>query len=117
MEMTRLGLKAGRYEGRLSGAEMANPVVELVHLERVVALADVEPMEDGHKVVADVPSLVLSDGVQIVTLRAAVDGTVLDRLVFLCGAELDGDFRAEMALMREELELLKRAFRRHCAES
>lgn len=116
MELTRIGLKAGRYEGRLSLNGASVPVIELVHLDRVVGHGAVTEAEGAHILTADMPASVLSDGVQVVTLRAA-DGTVLDRVSFLMGSGLDDDFRGELALLREELELLKRAFRRHCAET
>ncbi|MEM9317655.1 MAG: hypothetical protein AAGA70_01455 [Pseudomonadota bacterium] len=117
MELTRVELKAGRYEGHLRNASAQAPVIELVHQDRVVAHATLETVENGHRVIADLPASVLSDGVQVIALRSAADGVVLDRLTLLAGAGLDGDFRSEMALMREELELLKRAFRRHCLET
>ena len=117
MKLTRVALKAGRYEGRLTGANGQVPIIELVHLDRVIGHAEVTPAEGGHQVVADMPPVVLSDGVQVVTLRSAADGTALDRLSFLMGSGLDEDFRGELALLRDELELLKRAFRRHCVET
>jgi len=60
---------------------------------------------------------VLSDGVQVVSLRTADEGDVLDRITLMAGQALDEDIRAEVALMRDELEMLKMAFRRHCAET
>ena len=118
MELTRIALKAGRYEGQLKTRGAAVPVIELVHLDRVVGHAQVAP-EDGdiHRLTADVPAEVLSDGVQVLSLRSAADGAILDRVFFLMGAGLSEDFRGELALVREELELLKRAFRRHCVET
>ena len=50
-------------------------------------------------------------------MRAVPGGTVLDRITLMAGAALDEDIRAEIALLRDELELLKSAFRRHCAET
>lgn len=117
MELTRMGLKAGRYEARLRGVDGAAPIIELVHLDRVVAHAELHPQDDGYTVTVDMPAAVLSDGVQVVTLRSAVDSTVLDRVTFLMGSGLDDDFRGELALLRDELELLKAAFRRHCQET
>ena len=117
VSLTRVALKAGQYEAVLS-AEAPLPVIELVHLERVVAVAEVTPGDDGRHVVrAALPAEVMSDGVQVIAVRSAVDGTVLDRLTLLAGSGLDEDFRSEMALMRDELDLLKRAFLRHCAET
>ena len=42
---------------------------------------------------------------------------VLDRITLMAGSALDEDVRGEIALLRDELEMLKRAFRRHCAET
>ncbi|MEM1272476.1 MAG: hypothetical protein AAGF88_01595 [Pseudomonadota bacterium] len=117
MELKRIALKGGRYEGRLDADGADVPVIELVHQERVVGHAEVSTAEDGLHVTADVPSSVLSDGIQVLALRTASDGTVLDRVTFLMGSGLDGDFRSELALLRDEVELLKRAFRRHCVET
>ena len=116
MRLTRISLKSGRYEGRLETSG-AVPVIELVHLERVVGHAEVTEVDGAHMVAAEMPASVLSDGVQVVSLRSAADATILDRVTFLMGSGLDDDFRGELALLREELELLKSAFRRHCVET
>ncbi|MEM9755259.1 MAG: hypothetical protein AAF914_04660 [Pseudomonadota bacterium] len=118
MEYARAALKAGRYEAVLDTRGGQAPVIELVHQERVVAVAEVAEGADGrHRVGVDLPAALMSDGVHVVAVRSAADGTVFDRITLLMGSELDGDFRSEIALLRDELELLKRAFRRHCAET
>jgi hypothetical protein len=68
------------------------------------------------RVSVEFPAEVLSDGVQVVSLRSTLTGAVLDRVTFLAGDALDEDIRAEVALLRDELEMLKRAFRRHVSE-
>jgi hypothetical protein len=55
--------------------------------------------------------------VQVVGLRSTASGEVLDRITLMAGSALQEDIRGEMALLRDELEMLKRAFRRHCAET
>jgi hypothetical protein len=42
---------------------------------------------------------------------------VLASFAFLAGDALSEDIRAEMDLLRDELDMLKRAFRRHCVET
>ena len=115
-KLTRVALRGGRYEGVLE-ADGQVPVIELVHRERVVAVAEVSGADGKYAVTADLPPEVMADGVQVVALRSAVDGEVLDRLTMLFGSGLDGDYRAELALLRDELDLLKSAFRRHCQET
>jgi len=44
-------------------------------------------------------------------------GMTLNSFALLFGEVLAEDIRAEMGLLREELDLLKSAFRRHCVET
>ena len=44
-------------------------------------------------------------------------GMMLNSFALLFGEVLAEDIRAEMGLLREELDLLKSAFRRHCVET
>ncbi len=118
VELTRIGLQGGRYEGVMVSPELP-PVIEAVHRERVIGTAEVSPAEgdDRFRVVFELPGSVVSDGVQVVSLRSAVDGEVLDRITLMAGSAIEEDVRAELALVRDELEMLKRVFRRHCAET
>lgn len=117
--LTKTKLKAGRYDGLLN-CSGPPPVVEAVHLDKVVAIAETVEMEGhpGHFLLSvDLPVEVLCDGVQTVQLRSADSGDVLDRVTILAGEVLDEDIRAEVEFLREEIDLLKRAFRRHCTET
>lgn len=111
--LVKIALTGGRYEGELTAA--AETGVEAVHLGQVIATARVLPTDRPgvSQVRIDLPPSVLSDGVQVVSLMSTSTGAVLDRLTVLAGDALDEDIRAEVALLREELEMLKRAFRRH----
>jgi hypothetical protein len=114
--LTRVRLQGGRYEGVLAATDGTG--LEAVHEGRVIAAAEVSPdsdRPDSWRVALDLPAEVISEGVQVVVLRSTVSGAVLDRVTLMSGAPLDEDLRAEMALLRDELELLKQAFRRHCA--
>lgn len=116
--LVRTTLQGGRYEGVLTGAGQTE--IEALHKGRIVAVAQVvsHPSEPGAMhVVLDLPSDVLSDGVQVVGLRSTATGEVLDRVTLMAGSALDEDIRSEITLLREELEMLKRAFRRHCADT
>ena len=64
-----------------------------------------------------VPADRIADGVQTFLIRDGDSGEVLDSFALLAGEALSQDIRAEMALMRAELDLLKQAFRRHCRET
>lgn len=111
-------LQAGRYQGVLTGA--AQTEIEALHRGRIVGVARIGPHPDetdAMMVSLDLPAEVLSDGVQVVGLRSTATGEVLDRITLMAGTALDEDVRGELALLRDELEMLKRAFRRHCAET
>jgi hypothetical protein len=117
--LVRTVLQAGRYEGILTGA--AQTEIEALHKGRIVGVAQVTPhaTEPGGamQVSLTLPPEVLSDGVQVVGLRSTATGDVLDRITLMAGSALDEDIRSEIVLLREELEMLKRAFRRHCADT
>jgi len=117
--LTKTRLTAGRYEGVLACAGPP-PVIEAVHMDRVLGHVELSEMDShpGHHLAGyDIPATAISDGVQMITLRSAADGAALDRITILAGEPLQQDIRGEMLLLREELELLKRAFRRHCVET
>jgi hypothetical protein len=116
--LTRVRLQGGRYEGLYAGA--AEAALEAVHEGKVVAVAQVTQDETApgrFRVAIDLPASVIGEGVQVITLRSTVSGAALDRITLMSGAPLDEDIRAEVALLRDELEMLKRAFRRHCSET
>lgn len=116
--LVRVGLEAGRYDGVLSGAGQTE--IEALHKGRIVAVASLSahPTEAGaQRVSLNLPAEVLSDGVQVIGLRSTATGQVLDRVTLMAGSALDEDVRGELALLRDEVEMLKRAFRRHCAET
>jgi hypothetical protein len=113
--LVQLRLQNGVYEGILTSPVM--PELELVQGGAVIAVARVVPDADRpgcYRVTADLPSTVLSEGVQVVSFRSTHNGDILARLTFMSGSLLDEDIRAEVALLRDELEMLKRAFRQHC---
>ncbi|WP_439136812.1 hypothetical protein [Roseicyclus sp.] len=119
--LVRVRLQAGRYEAVLTGSNPAmQQGLEAVHEGKVVAIAALTPDEarpDSWRVLLDLPAAVIADGVQVIAIRSITTGGVLDRITLMAGAPLDEDFRVELALLRDELEMLKRAFRRHCAET
>lgn len=117
--LKRVRLAGGRYEGLLTSADGAAGV-EAVFEGRVIAAASVNAdpgRKSGWRVAIDLPPEVIGDGVRVIALRSVATGEVLDRITLMSGAPLDEDIRAELTLMRAELEMLKRAFRRHCAET
>ncbi len=64
-----------------------------------------------------IPSHVLADGVQTVLIRDVMAQETLDVVSIISGEAIADDIRVEMDLLRAELDMLKRAFRRHCLET
>ena len=62
------------------------------------------------------PLAALNEGVQSFVFAEAGAGTKLGDLTVVAGEPLDDDIRAEVALLRAELDMLKRAFRRYARE-
>lgn len=118
LTLTATRIAAGVWEGVLSGVSGTLPVVEALHQESLLEGVEVTPlprMTGQYAVKVPIPAAALNEGVQTFLLRAA--GTVLAQFTVIAGVPLEEDLRAEISLLRAELDLLKRAFRRHCAET
>ncbi|MFV0387035.1 hypothetical protein [Paracoccus sp. (in: a-proteobacteria)] len=124
-QFTSHGLKGGIWSGRIAAATLP-PRICLVHHGEVVSLARMTPDGDGfwHAEI-DLPPESLSDGRHSFLLIAdAGEGAEpvhhgalrLDRLNIVAGAPLDEDLATEIQMLRAELELLKREFRRLASE-
>jgi len=123
LTLTKTRLYSGIWEGHLAhaaGADSAPPTIAAYHLEAELPDVAVEPISDapGHWIVkVPVPASILSDGVQTVTITEPSSGDTLASFSLVAGDPLDEDLRAEISLLRAELDMLKRAFRRHCLET
>lgn len=117
-KLTPLGIRAGVWEGVLTGTE-AEPRLAVTHLEAPVALqiAALPGQPGGWAVRVPIPVEVLSEGVQTFLIRDAASGERLGHFTLITGVAMEDDLRAEIDLLRAELDMLKRAFRRHCLET
>ncbi|RKF12885.1 hypothetical protein D6850_15360 [Roseovarius spongiae] len=119
--LTKTRLFEGVWEGMLTheGEGNAQPKIEVTHLnERVKGVEVIENADAAHWVVrVPIPAEMIADGVQTFLIRDAQADTVLGNFALMSGEALAYDIRAEVTLLREELDMLKRAFRRHCLET
>lgn len=107
-------IAAGVWEAVLSGTAEA-PVIEVLTGGRAVEGVEVIPVQDGRFALrVPIPSWALNDGVQVFLVQSG--GAVLGRFTLIAGEPAEGDIRAELALLRAELDLLKRSFQRHARE-
>lgn len=116
MTLTRMRLAEGVWEGLLSAQDKVAPRLRLRHRDELVGEPETVEAEAGRWLVRfRLPVERLSDGVQTFVIEDAETGNALSYETIFAG-EVDDDIRAEVSLLRAELDLLKRAFRRHCSE-
>jgi hypothetical protein len=116
--LTKTRIRAGIWEGVLSGTD--RPALEVRHLEAEVPGISVAAIPDrpGEWAVrVPIPAEVLGEGVQTFLIRNRDTGETLQHFTIITGVPMEDDLRAEVDLLRAELDMLKRAFRRHCLET
>ena len=118
-KLVKTRIRQGVWEGILTGASAA-PLVEVLLLEKSQTGVTVTPVPNragDFQVRVPISAEVLSDGVQTFLIRDAATGETLTHFTIITGVAMEDDLRAEVDLMRAELDMLKRAFRRHCLET
>lgn len=116
--LSRKRIINGKYEGLYENNTIA-PVLDLFHMGKPIAECTVTALEEKDEswvIECDLPSEVICDGIQTFTICNREDQAVLDHFSIIAGEPLEHDLREEINLLREELDMLKRAFRRHCVE-
>lgn len=107
-------LRAGTWEAVVTAD--APPAIEALHQDSVlpgVSLVALAGRPGEWLLRVPVPPDRLEDGVQTFLIRAASSGRTLAHFTIVAGAPLEADLRAEIDLLRAELDLLGRAFRHH----
>lgn len=116
--LTKTRIHAGIWEGVLTGTSTPPDIVvthQTVELDDYILRED--PDTEGQFLLSvPIPIELLSEGVQTFLISDKKSGDRLASFAVVTGQPLDEDFRAEMELLRAELDMLKRAFRRHCLE-
>ncbi|WP_050929194.1 hypothetical protein [Aestuariivita boseongensis] len=118
-ELMKTRLANGVWEGILARLEAGeqNPDIRVLHRDQEVPGVEVtlDPASGAWAVRVPVPTYAIADGVHTF---AIFDGSEkLTHFTLMAGDVLADDIRAEMELLRAELDMLKRAFRRHCVET
>ncbi|MDG1118282.1 MAG: hypothetical protein P8N72_14345 [Flavimaricola sp.] len=121
LRLTKTQILEGTWEGLLSdgrvGAEP--PLLKVLHMGLEVEGVTIGSAQDGlgWHLRVPIPIKALSDGVQTFVVVDEKTGDTLDSFTILAGEALAEDIRAEIDLLRAELDMLKKAFRRHCIET
>ena len=118
--LEKTSLRGGVYRGILAHggrAKVAPPNLVAEHDKSplYLSITPIEGTTNQHQVTVEMPSSLISDGVQMVTICAEGEETPLATFAIVAGDAVPDDLPEEVALLRAELEMLKRAFRRHVA--
>jgi len=121
LTLSKTRLRNGAWEGQILGASStgARPNIQVTYLDQPVD--GVELIEAGNGTSWDltipIPSHAVADGVQTFLIIDQETATKLGDFTLMAGEAVSDDLRAEVELLRAELDMLKRAFRRHCLET
>ncbi|NSY40067.1 hypothetical protein [Leisingera sp. ANG59] len=121
LTLTKIRFRNGIWEGKISNAPATGARPDITVMFQDQPLKEViltEGQKDGDWLVAvPVPPEAVADGVQTFVIFDASDSTRLGDFTLIAGEAVADDLRAEVELLRAELDMLKRAFRRHCLET
>lgn len=120
MTLTKTRIQAGIYEAVLKAEGAETPDIGAFFMEKPVGELNVTADADQAgcwNIRLALPSDVLSDGIQTFVIVDNDSGETLDSFTIITGEPLDDDIRGEIDLLRAELNMLKKAFRRHCVET
>lgn len=118
LTLTKAKLISGMWEGILETAD-TTPEVAVTHLEQEVSGVQLRQGKEDNTWLLQVPipSEAISDGIQTILIKDQKSQRVLEKITIIAGEALGDDVRAEVDLLRAELDMLKRAFRKHCLET
>ena len=119
LAVTKIKLEGGIWQGIVSGSGDSEPQLSVTHLETPVPDVTLIAAEEagGWLLRIPVPADAIADGVQTILITEKETGTCLESFSLIAGEALGEDLRAEVDVLRAELDMLKRAFRRHCVET
>ena len=118
--LTKSRIHAGAYEGVLTVKNDQTPDIALTFLETEVgelSLTQDPTLPQTWNIKCHFSAVLLTDGVQTFLIVDRATGETLDSFTIITGEPLNDDIRAEVDLLRAELDMLKKAFRRHCLET
>lgn len=119
LTLTPTKMRHGIWQGTIVQSGSGVPQIKVTHLGNDVPGVQLSENEDMGTwlVQVPIPPEAIADGVQVFVLSDATDDEKLGEFTLIAGEALGDDIRAEMELLRAELDMLKRAFRRHCVET
>jgi len=119
LQVTKLRMQNGAWEGIVTGSGAAQPDIRVSHLDQPVDGIELNRDDTaGHWTLRiPIPPETIGDGVQTFVIIDGADSDKLADFTLIAGEAVADDLRMEVELLRAELDMLKRAFRRHCVET
>jgi hypothetical protein len=121
LTLTKTLMRNGVWEGVITstGDTAVRPDITVMYLDQPVEKTELKEGPDAGQwtLQIPVPTHAIADGVQTFVVFDKVDSSKLAYFTLIAGDPLADDMRAEIELLRAELDMLKRAFRRHCLET
>ena len=121
LTLTKIRFRNGKWEGRIGNAPDtgARPDLRVLHLDQPVEGVVLSEGNSGTEwnLTIPVPDHAIADGVQTFLISDGATDSKLGDFTLIAGEAVADDLRAEVELLRAELDMLKRAFRRHCLET
>ncbi len=115
-----LGMTAGKWEGLLSGVDGDDaPQICVMLYDKIIT--EMEPVQNGEgkdwHVSFHLDPQHISSGVQTFLFVTADGKETIGSFPVVAGEALAQDLRAEIDLLRAELDMFKRVFRQHCKDT
>lgn len=120
LTLKKIRLRNGVWEGKLSGSTgTQRPDLQVRYLDQLIDNVSMSENEEpgGWDVSIPIPMHAVADGVHTFVIFDSTGDFKLGDFTLVAGEVMSDDLRAEMELLRAELDMLKRAFRRHCLET
>jgi hypothetical protein len=119
VQLTKTKMQQGVWQGIITQGGEDTPKIEVTHQKRPVEGVSLSHGSTANHWVLSIPipTDAIADGVQTLIITDQAADEKIGHITLLAGDILGDDIRAEMDLLRAELDMLKRAFRRHCLET
>lgn len=117
LKLTPTRFCQGVWHGILEQAGPDEPRVNVTHLDSRIPDVQVTKMDKHWAIKVPIPIETIGDGVQAFIITDAMTDEKIGDFTIIAGDAAGSDIRTEVELLRAELDVLKRAFRRHCVET
>ena len=119
LQLTKTRMREGVWQGIITGVGEDPPQIEVTHESTIISdiVLTHNQSADHWALSVPIPIAAIGDGVNTVMIRDTETDVKIGHITLIAGEALEDDILAEMNLLRAELDMLKRAFRRHCVET